>query len=39
MKIGLVSDTIWPGSLHREDLQRFGIIDFFDIDPFIDLIT
>jgi putative hydrolase of the HAD superfamily len=30
MKIGLVSNTVWPGSLHREDLQRFGIIDFFD---------
>jgi putative hydrolase of the HAD superfamily len=30
MMIGLVSNTIWPGSLHREDLERFGIIDFFD---------
>jgi putative hydrolase of the HAD superfamily len=30
MKIGLVSNTVWPGSLHKEDLERFGIIDFFD---------
>jgi putative hydrolase of the HAD superfamily len=30
MKVGLVSNTIWPGSLHREDLERFGIIDLFD---------
>jgi putative hydrolase of the HAD superfamily len=30
MKIGLVSNTVWPGSLHREDLECFGIIDFFD---------
>jgi putative hydrolase of the HAD superfamily len=30
LKVGLVSNTIWPGSLHREDLERFGIIDLFD---------
>jgi putative hydrolase of the HAD superfamily len=30
LKVGLVSNTIWPGSLHREDLARFGILDFFD---------
>jgi putative hydrolase of the HAD superfamily len=30
MKIGLVSNTVWPGSLHRVDLERFGLIDFFD---------
>jgi putative hydrolase of the HAD superfamily len=30
MKVGLVSNTIWPGSLHREDLERFGIIGLFD---------
>jgi putative hydrolase of the HAD superfamily len=30
MKIGLVSNTVWPGALHREDLGRFGLLDFFD---------
>jgi putative hydrolase of the HAD superfamily len=30
MKIGLVSNTVWPGLLHKEDLERFGIIEFFD---------
>jgi putative hydrolase of the HAD superfamily len=30
MKIGLVSNTVWPGALHKEDLQRFGILEFFD---------
>lgn len=30
LKIGLISNTIWPGQLHKEDLQRFGIIQFFD---------
>jgi len=30
LKVGLVSNTIWPGLLHREDLERFGILDFFD---------
>jgi putative hydrolase of the HAD superfamily len=30
LKIGLVSNTVWPGSLHKEDLERFGILEFFD---------
>jgi putative hydrolase of the HAD superfamily len=30
LKVGLVSNAIWPGSLHREDLERFGMIDLFD---------
>lgn len=30
MKIGLVSNTVWPGALHREELERFGILEFFD---------
>jgi putative hydrolase of the HAD superfamily len=30
MKIGLVSNTVWPGVLHKEDLERFGLIEFFD---------
>jgi putative hydrolase of the HAD superfamily len=30
LKIGLVSNTMWPGHLHKEDLERFGLLDFFD---------
>jgi putative hydrolase of the HAD superfamily len=30
LKIGLVSNTVWPGILHKEDLERFGILEFFD---------
>jgi putative hydrolase of the HAD superfamily len=30
LKIGLVSNTVWPGALHKEDLERFGILEFFD---------
>ena len=30
MKVGLVSNTVWPGALHKEDLERFGILQFFD---------
>ena len=30
LKIGLISNTIWPAQLHKEDLQRFGIMHFFD---------
>ncbi len=30
LKVGLVSNTVWPGQLHKEDLARFGIFEFFD---------
>ncbi len=30
LKVGLVSNTVWPGQLHKEDLARFGIVEFFD---------
>ena len=29
-KVGLVSNTMFPGSLHTADLNRFGLIDYFD---------
>ena len=29
-KIGLVSNTMFPGKAHQEDLIRFGLADFFD---------
>jgi putative hydrolase of the HAD superfamily len=30
LKVGLVSNTVWPGALHREDLERFGILELLD---------
>jgi putative hydrolase of the HAD superfamily len=30
LKIGLVSNTMWPGIYHRGDLERFGLLRFFD---------
>ena len=29
-KIGLVSNTMFPGGLHQADLARFGLISYFD---------
>jgi putative hydrolase of the HAD superfamily len=29
-KVGLMSNTIWPGLLNGEDLEHFDILDFFD---------
>lgn len=29
-KLGLVSNTIFPESYHKLDLERFGLIDYFD---------
>src|SRR5205085_10753783 len=30
LKLGLVSNTVWPASVHDLDLERFGIKDFLD---------
>jgi HAD superfamily hydrolase (TIGR01549 family) len=30
LKIGLVSNTMWPGAYHRGDLERFDLLRFFD---------
>ncbi len=30
MKIGLISNTTWPGAFHRQDMDRFGLTPFFD---------
>lgn len=30
LKMGLVSNTIFPGEFHRRELRRFGLIHFFD---------
>ena len=29
-QLGLVSNTMFPGSLHMEDMSRFGLIEYFD---------
>jgi len=31
IKIGLISNTVWPGELHTRDLRRFGLYEFFDV--------
>jgi putative hydrolase of the HAD superfamily len=30
LKIGLISNTIWPPELHDADLRRCGILEYFD---------
>lgn len=34
MKIGLVSNSIFPAKFHREEMKRFGIFGFFDFTIF-----
>jgi putative hydrolase of the HAD superfamily len=31
LKLGLISNTIWPGELHLRDLRRYGLDEFFDV--------
>ena len=31
VKLGLISNTVWPGELHTRDLRRFGLDEFFDV--------
>ena len=30
LRLGLLSNTTWPGQFHRQELERFGLIEFFD---------
>ncbi len=30
LKIGLISNTMWPGEFHRRELERFGLLPYFD---------
>lgn len=30
-RLGLVSNTIWPGEWHREDMRRFNLLDYFAV--------
>ncbi len=34
MKIGLVSNSIFPAVFHRDEMTRFGILEFFDFTIF-----
>lgn len=31
VRIGLVSNTMWPGEHHRRDLRAFGLLDAFEV--------
>lgn len=33
-KIGLISNTMWPGRLHHADLERFGLAPYLDVEIF-----
>lgn len=33
-KVGLVSNTMFPGEMHKEDMTRFGLLDHFDATVF-----
>jgi putative hydrolase of the HAD superfamily len=33
-KVGLVSNTMFPGEMHRADMARFGLLDHFDTTLF-----
>lgn len=33
-KVGLVSNTMFPGEMHRSDMARFGLLDQFDATVF-----
>lgn len=30
LKLGLVSNTMWPGEHHRDDLDRYGLTSYFE---------
>lgn len=34
LKIGLISNSIFPAEFHRHEMQRFGILDYFDFTIF-----
>jgi HAD superfamily hydrolase (TIGR01549 family) len=34
LKIGLISNSIFPAKFHRDEMQRFGILDYFDFTIF-----
>jgi putative hydrolase of the HAD superfamily len=34
LKIGLLSNTMWPGAYHRQEMARFGLLSYFDCVAF-----
>ncbi len=32
--LGLVSNTMWPGAKHHEDLERFGLAQYLEVEVF-----
>jgi HAD superfamily hydrolase (TIGR01509 family) len=30
--LGLISNTMWPGAKHHEDLERFGLAQYLDVE-------
>jgi putative hydrolase of the HAD superfamily len=30
LRVGLISNTIWPGTVHLDDLERHGLLDLID---------
>jgi HAD superfamily hydrolase (TIGR01509 family) len=31
LRLGLLSNTMWPGQIHSEGMARLGLIEFFDV--------
>jgi putative hydrolase of the HAD superfamily len=34
VRLALISNSIWPGDIHRLDLQRYGLLESFDATLF-----
>ncbi len=34
LKIGLISNSIFPATFHRDEMRRFGMLDYFDFTIF-----
>jgi len=34
LRLGLLSNTMWPGQIHSEEMARLGLIGFFDVLTF-----
>jgi len=34
IRLGLISNTVWPADAHRRDLERYGLLTYFDVTLF-----
>ena len=34
VRLGLISNTVWPADAHRLDLERHGLLEYFDVTLF-----